>query len=758
MSNSDETSCVVQNGGLRCWPLWKWESAKNNALGGTLSTFVKGLTPGSGVTDVAAGDDFTCIVQNGGVRCGGEEPDYLFSWWKYHAGEDYFTNRNDFPNWPDDIKTYQKSFTYPSTAGDIDIYADKCVAVDDQQCPDRFQITDTSGRIYLQSSSTGYPLVDTTIRKPAGITTLTLTVTIKPGDDTENCDYCAWKVRLSPLFEDQKKAPPKGELSGFLPLMEANSGVTRVVAAQWSACAVQGGGVRCFGPGDDPTTYISDLGPGAGVTDLAVANKYITVDIPDYGPLRTSYSFFCAIVKGGLRCWGETAGRVTAGSTSQYVDGLKEGSGVTAVAVNKTHACAVVSGGVLCSTPEKPFVFDQVPYGMEFDTAVSAISMDEDTTCAIQAGEVHCWGKGEDGDLGSGSFVNAVVPMEVQTVEPEVNCDACVYDQDEESKCKRFVPPTPFELLTSPLQSEARSMRFAMWCVHNLDLGTITNYCSSPPVNEWLKPDKIDLPASKFRTICKLRKRGNPNLYIMPSTENDGVRTLPTNTLNAIMEDQKCSSITIDAYMHSSERLFAKLASDFVSTVKAKKVTVPLTLNHTGCASLESFAADLMYDVQGPPRLKNPGINKLLELSKDYDAPITITANQMVSSVVEASQLDRLAFSLEGGDETPIKLSFYKGSITLVEALFPCILTKKTYKTQFGNVALLCHRDEMKGDKWTTSIIRMTPETSEQKDGAIPGELSLWESTYNPNNPKLIHVMQTNEYGDRRLDVSKLNY
>jgi hypothetical protein len=165
-----------------------------------------------------------------------------------------------------------------------------------------------------------------------------------------------------------------------------------------------------------------------------------------------------------------------------------------------------------------------------------------------------------------------------------------------------------------------------------------------------------------------------------------------------------------------------------------------------------------MYDVQGPPRLRNPGVNKLLELSKEYDAPITITANQMVSSVVESSDITKLAYSLESGEQTPIKLSFYKGSITLVEALLPCIRTKTTYKTENGNVALLCHRDEMKGDKWTTSIIRMTPETSEQKDSTIPGGLSLWESTYNPNNPKLIHVMQTNEYGDRRLDVSKLNY
>lgn len=756
MSNSNKASCVVQNGGLRCWPLWKWASAQNNALGGTLSTFVKGLTPGSGVTDVAAGDDFTCIVQNGGVRCGGEEPDYLFSWWKHHAGEDYVVTRNDFPNWPYDIKTYQKSFTYPSAAGDIDMFADKCVwGGDDQQCPDRFQITDTSGRIYLQSPSAGDPLVDTTIHKPAGITALTVTVTIKPGDDTENCDFCAYRVHLSPLFEDQKKAPPQGELSGFLPLMEANSGVTRVVAAQWSACAVQGGGVRCFGPGADPTTYISDLGPGAGVTDLAVADKHITVDDPELGPLDRYYSFFCAIVKGGLRCWGETDERVKDGSTSQYIDGLKEGSGVTAVAVNKTHACAVVSGGVLCSTPEKPFVFDQVPYGMEFDTAVSAISMDDDTTCAIQAGGVRCWGNGKDGDLGSGSFVNAVVPMDVQTVEPEVSCDACLYDAEEESNCKRFPIPSTNAWLNENSPDNRKTVRFIYWCVHEESIFLPR----TAPVNEWLKPDKIDLPASKFRSKCKLRRRGNPNLYIMPSTENDDIRTLPTNTLNAMMEDQKCSSITIDAYMHSNESMFAELASDFVSTVKAKKVTVPLTLNHMGCASLESLAADLLYDAQGPPRLRNPGVNKLLELSKDYGAPITITANQMTSSVVETTtSLDAAAFSLEAGELTPIKLSFYKGSITLVEALFPCILTKKTYKSKSNNVALLCYRDEMKGDKWTTSIIRMTPETSTPRASTTPGIPLLFESTYNPNNPKLIAVMQTNEYGDRRLDVSKLNY
>lgn len=767
MSNGWNSSCIVQNGGLRCWPYraqYESEGAQNNALRGTLSTFVKGLTPGSGVTDVATGNDFTCIVQNGGVRCGGDEPGLIFQW-KDHAGEDYVVSKYVFRDWPDDIKTYQKSFTYPSTAGDIDIFAMKDW-LDGKKghalCPDRFQITDTSERIYLQGPTDGSTLVETTIRKPAGITALTVTVTINPGDDTKNCDYYSWSVRLSPLFEDQKKAPPRGELSGFLPLMEANSGVTRVVAAKWSACAVQGGGVRCFGTYDDPTTYISDLAPGAGVTDLAVANKYITLDIPaipDYGPLEKPYVFFCAIVKGGLRCWGQDpSGGVKDGSTSQYVDGLNEGSGVTAVAVNETHACAVVSGGVLCSTPKNPLVFDQVPYGMEFDTAVSAISMDENTTCAIQDGEVHCWGNGEDGDLGSGSYVNAVVPMEVQKVEPEVNCAACLYDVKVEKECKEYRLPSPplvwAQFNDLNLMSQ-KTGKFRLWCVHAF--GEL--YDNSHPINKWLSPDKIDLPASKFRAKCKMRKKAIPNLYIWSEKDTGGVPTIPVNSLNGMIEDQKCTSISLEAYAHSSESYFDTLAKDFVTAVKAKKVTVPLTLNHIGCASLESFAADLIYDAPGPPEMRNQGIKRLLQLSEDYGAPITIIANQMIAMIVDPTSSFESKInskSLEAYTQTPVKLSFFRGKITLVEALYPCpTIASERHSTLGGRVELLCHRDELKGDTWTTSIIRMTPEKSEDP---TTNPNNLWNSTYNPKRLDLTHVMQTNNYGDRRLDVSKLNY
>lgn len=85
-------------------------------------------------------------------------------------------------------------------------------------------------------------------------------------------------------------------------------------------------------------------------------------------------------------------------------------SGVSAVAVAREHACAIVSGNVMCwgqnfsgilgdgttNDSNTPVAVVGLPAG------VTAIAMGLAHTCALANGGVKCWGDGTSGQLGNG--------------------------------------------------------------------------------------------------------------------------------------------------------------------------------------------------------------------------------------------------------------------------------------------------------------------------------------------------------------------
>lgn len=127
-----------------------------------------------------------------------------------------------------------------------------------------------------------------------------------------------------------------------------------------------------------------------------------------------SFSHTCALVDGGLQCWGANGfGQLGDRSPAARaplpvrVSGLPEP--VVAVASGGAHTCALADGAVWCwgNNTAGQLGSDrgalQVAPGRVagLPAPVTALAAGRKHTCAIADGEVWCWGRSEAGELGS---------------------------------------------------------------------------------------------------------------------------------------------------------------------------------------------------------------------------------------------------------------------------------------------------------------------------------------------------------------------
>jgi alpha-tubulin suppressor-like RCC1 family protein len=149
--------------------------------------------------------------------------------------------------------------------------------------------------------------------------------------------------------------------------------------------------------------------------------------------VQAGANFTCALLANDtLVCWGDNSsgqlgnGTFVSSTTPVAVSGL---TGVQSLAVGQNHACAVLDptiefelttvqcwgnnfAGQVGNNTEQNNA--NVPVVVEGLDSVTALTAGNDFTCAaVDGGDIRCWGLNDDGQLGNGSVINALLPLNV---------------------------------------------------------------------------------------------------------------------------------------------------------------------------------------------------------------------------------------------------------------------------------------------------------------------------------------------------------
>jgi Regulator of Chromosome Condensation (RCC1) repeat protein len=234
--------------------------------------------------------------------------------------------------------------------------------------------------------------------------------------------------------------------------------VTAIGASQTQICAVVGGALRCWNGASLSSESITQIIP-AGVTGLSSgdpqcaimsggglkcwsmeyqpqekSSKLVVQDVVGLkGEIRSlsatgadAQHFACGVDSEGLKCWGNNFGGVIGKRPGNAVRNLPPApiagleTGVSFVATNLDHSCAIKEGKVYCwgglnsvgqlGDGSAKFVEGIVEVkGVESATQVA---VGPRYSCALTAsGRIWCWGGNEFGETGSGSHDVCIEPQ-----------------------------------------------------------------------------------------------------------------------------------------------------------------------------------------------------------------------------------------------------------------------------------------------------------------------------------------------------------
>ena len=148
-----------------------------------------------------------------------------------------------------------------------------------------------------------------------------------------------------------------------------------------------------------------------GICETAVA--------AGYGQVAAGYSHTCAVAGGNASCWGRNQhGQVGTGDSDSPVlepveVEIAESPEVTGIAAGAAHTCAVAGGDVWCwGRNEYGALGTGGKGGRELEPVevvideglpeVTKIAAGYHHTCAVAGGDAWCWGKNNDGQVGTG--------------------------------------------------------------------------------------------------------------------------------------------------------------------------------------------------------------------------------------------------------------------------------------------------------------------------------------------------------------------
>jgi len=199
-------------------------------------------------------------------------------------------------------------------------------------------------------------------------------------------------------------------------------GINAISGGGVHTCALTlAGGVKCWG-----WNSTGQLGDGTTIT------RVTPVDVAgltnDVTAITTGWKHSCALTSfKGVKCWGWNEygqlGDGTQITRTTPVDVVGLTTGVSAIAADEVHTCALTSnGGVKCwglndsgELGDGTTISRNIPVDVVgLTNGVSAIAVGQYQSCALtEAGAVKCWGWNYSGQLGNGTNVSSKLPVDV---------------------------------------------------------------------------------------------------------------------------------------------------------------------------------------------------------------------------------------------------------------------------------------------------------------------------------------------------------
>jgi len=400
-------SCALVNGGVRCWG-----DGLNGQLGDGLSASsslpvqVSGLPDASGVREIALGDTHACAVVGDGAKCWGSD----------FSGENGSLDGLRHASPVDVQGLLPGSGVTGIAAGGLS----SCAIVDGGvKC-----WGDGSVGQLGDGGSANRAAPAPVAGLPVGGNVQAISLGNQGGCAIDNDALKCWGAGTAGQLGDGllTSASTPVTVSG----LGAGSATTQIAMGGAHACALSKGQVRCFGL--NTTGQVGDGAALPGATPVASPAPVVGLqDSLGVSQLASGVAHSCALVRGGVKCWGDNASGQL-GDASQvvrnraaWVSGLGEGAGVTAIGAGGRISCAVQRGGLLCwgdnrngrlgtgNFPDQ-WVPTQVVSLIE-GSGVRSVAVGRQHSCAIQHTGAVCWGDLNFGALGDGNTTGSRVPV-----------------------------------------------------------------------------------------------------------------------------------------------------------------------------------------------------------------------------------------------------------------------------------------------------------------------------------------------------------
>lgn len=407
ISLGENHTCAVKDNGVWCWGL----NSSGQLGDGTLvnrNVPTRALPDASAITALSLGNTHSCVISSGELKC----------WGSNRFGQMNDTLISTSKSTPFTVFDATHQVTHLASG-----FLNVCVAKANKDviCWGGGML----GNGFVGSSVT-WSSPEQVVGLATGVEKLSKTELLGDGSHFQSCaiqngGLKCWGANASGFLGDGTTTSSRSPVTTFAD----GSGVTDVALISGtenaSGCAVVNGGIQCWGAG-------YGLSP---LPILAAASGATSVSLTQYDSFGDDYG--CAVVSGGVQCWGvNTYGQLGNGGTSDSllttVVAIAPLSGTTHVDVSQGSSCAIVNGGLRCwgfnsngqlgdgttTTRTSPV---QIIAALSSVTDVAIVgdwnSEFYTTTCAVVGGGLKCWGRNSDGLVGDGTTTDRLSPVEI---------------------------------------------------------------------------------------------------------------------------------------------------------------------------------------------------------------------------------------------------------------------------------------------------------------------------------------------------------